>query len=100
MDLICRLTYEKMYDDIGHFCLQVHRKLCIPLPGLFQRGRMYKAQSCGSLEPQTPETLNPSKKGYANGVPLADCNRELNGTLVPLVCSVHLVDITECCRMC
>ncbi|XP_059622470.1 SNF-related serine/threonine-protein kinase-like [Phlebotomus argentipes] len=28
---------------------QVHKKLCIPLPNLFQRGRLYKAQSCGSL---------------------------------------------------
>ncbi|XP_063245009.1 SNF-related serine/threonine-protein kinase isoform X2 [Bacillus rossius redtenbacheri] len=28
---------------------QVHKKLCIPLPGFFGRGRLYKAQSCGSI---------------------------------------------------
>ena len=28
---------------------QVHKKLCLPLPGLFTRGRLYKAQSCGSI---------------------------------------------------
>lgn len=28
---------------------QVHKKLCIPLPGIFQRGRLYKAQSCSSI---------------------------------------------------
>ncbi|XP_049862989.1 SNF-related serine/threonine-protein kinase-like isoform X1 [Schistocerca gregaria] len=28
---------------------QVHKKLCLPLPGLFGRGRLYKAQSCGSI---------------------------------------------------
>ena len=28
---------------------QVHKKLCLPLPGLFSRGRLYKAQSCGSI---------------------------------------------------
>ncbi|KAJ9589124.1 hypothetical protein L9F63_017583, partial [Diploptera punctata] len=28
---------------------QVHKKLCLPLPGLFNRGRLYKAQSCGSI---------------------------------------------------
>lgn len=28
---------------------QVHKKICIPLPGIFQRGRLYKAQSCSSI---------------------------------------------------
>ena len=28
---------------------QVHKKICIPLPGIFQRGRLYKARSCGSI---------------------------------------------------
>lgn len=27
----------------------MHKKLCIPLPGIFQRGRLYKAQSCSSI---------------------------------------------------
>lgn len=29
--------------------MKVHKKLYIPLPGIFQRGRLYKAQSCGSI---------------------------------------------------
>lgn len=29
--------------------LKVHKKLCIPIPGIFQRGRLYKAQSCSSI---------------------------------------------------
>lgn len=35
---------------------QVHKKLCLPLPGLFGRGRLYKAQSCGSI---IRERVNP-----------------------------------------
>lgn len=31
------------------FTIQVHKKICIPLPGIFQRGRLYKAQSCSSI---------------------------------------------------
>lgn len=31
----------------SNLILQVHKKLCIP--GIFQRGRLYKAQSCGSI---------------------------------------------------
>lgn len=27
----------------------IHKKLCIPLPSLFGKGRLYKAQSCGSI---------------------------------------------------
>ncbi|GAB0087831.1 SNF-related serine/threonine-protein kinase [Sergentomyia squamirostris] len=45
---------------------QVHKKLCIPLPNLFQRGRLYKAQSCGSLVRdkvnQTPNCSGGSSK--------------------------------------
>lgn len=29
--------------------IKVHKKICIPLPGIFQRGRLYKAQSCSSI---------------------------------------------------
>ncbi|XP_069701647.1 SNF-related serine/threonine-protein kinase isoform X2 [Periplaneta americana] len=41
---------------------QVHKKLCLPLPGLFNRGRLYKAQSCGSIvrdrvAPPSPASL-------------------------------------------
>ncbi|KAJ6645848.1 SNF-related serine/threonine-protein kinase [Pseudolycoriella hygida] len=38
----------KKLKMIGRY-FQVHKKLCIPIPGIFQRGRLYKAQSCGSI---------------------------------------------------
>ena len=34
----------------------VHKKLCVPLPGLFNKGRLYKARSCGSI---TRDKINP-----------------------------------------
>lgn len=34
----------------------VHKKLCVPLPGLFNKGRLYKARSCGSI---TRDKVNP-----------------------------------------
>lgn len=36
---------------------QVHKKICIPLPGLFNRNRLYKAQSCTSL---TKDIISPA----------------------------------------
>lgn len=39
---------------------QMHKKICIPLPGLFGRSRLYKAQSCSSLVKDriTPATVD------------------------------------------
>lgn len=37
---------------------QVHKKLCIPFPGLFTRNRLYKAQSCSSLSRDKINTNN------------------------------------------
>lgn len=45
---IFRLCQPKILI-IHIFVLQVHKKLCIPIPGIFQRGRLYKAQSCSSI---------------------------------------------------
>ncbi|KAG4070732.1 hypothetical protein HA402_005591 [Bradysia odoriphaga] len=38
----------KKLKMLGRY-FQVHKKLCIPIPGIFQRGRLYKAQSCSSI---------------------------------------------------
>uniref|UniRef100_A0A1B0CT89 SNF-related serine/threonine-protein kinase n=2 Tax=Lutzomyia longipalpis TaxID=7200 RepID=A0A1B0CT89_LUTLO len=48
----CSSTQQDPNDNEVEMVLGVelvHKKLCIPLPNLFQRGRLYKAQSCGSL---------------------------------------------------
>lgn len=38
----------KKIKILGRY-FQVHKKFYVPLSGLFQRGRLYKAQSCGSI---------------------------------------------------
>ncbi|XP_055632333.1 SNF-related serine/threonine-protein kinase [Toxorhynchites rutilus septentrionalis] len=38
----------KKIKILGRY-FQVHKKIYVPLSGLFQRGRLYKAQSCGSI---------------------------------------------------
>ena len=40
----------------------VHKKLCVPLPGLFGKGRIYKARSCGNIardrvSPPSPKSM-------------------------------------------
>lgn len=40
----------------------VHKKLCVPLPGIFGKGRLYKARSCGSISrdrvsPSSPKSV-------------------------------------------
>lgn len=54
--LFCILTNwwnERINFHIFFSCFlssfKVHKKICIPLPGIFQRGRLYKAQSCSSI---------------------------------------------------
>lgn len=42
-----KCTSKKMRLLSKYF--HVHKKLCIPFPGLFTRNRLYKAQSCSSL---------------------------------------------------
>lgn len=46
-DKIEKCTSKKM-RLLGKY-FHVHRKLCIPFPGIFARNRLYKAQSCSSL---------------------------------------------------
>lgn len=40
----------------------VHKKLCVPLPGIFGKGRLYKARSCGNItrdrvSPPSPKSM-------------------------------------------
>lgn len=40
----------------------MHKKLCVPLPGIFGKGRLYKARSCGSItrdrvSPPSPKSM-------------------------------------------
>lgn len=48
------------------FLLQVHKKIYVPLSGLFQRGRLYKAQSCGSIV-RDKVNQNPNGSGGGRG---------------------------------
>ncbi|KAK9708334.1 Protein kinase domain [Popillia japonica] len=55
MDSICadlkeegKLPTSKRMRILGKY-FHVHKKFLIPIPGLFTRNRLYKAQSCGSL---------------------------------------------------
>lgn len=61
-------NYSKVLSDktgtkkirlLGKY-FQVHKKICIPLPGLFGRNRLHKTQSCNSLlkDKITPSTID------------------------------------------
>lgn len=109
---------------------QVHKKICIPLPGLFGRSRLYKAQSCSSLVKDriTPATVdstlycNEIMKNRPTSVPRgsltsdSDINQNLGksdtlktSTVVQLnsvcssiggICRLHLGDASKCCSLC
>ncbi|XP_055539570.1 SNF-related serine/threonine-protein kinase [Wyeomyia smithii] len=51
----------KKIKILGRY-FQVHKKIYVPLSGLFQRGRLYKAQSCGSIV-RDKVNVNPSGAG-------------------------------------
>ncbi|KFB45355.1 AGAP001752-PA-like protein [Anopheles sinensis] len=55
----------KKIKILGRY-FQVHKKIYVPLSGLFQRGRLYKAQSCGSIV-RDKVNVNPNGSGsHAN----------------------------------
>uniref|UniRef100_A0A182NZC6 non-specific serine/threonine protein kinase n=1 Tax=Anopheles epiroticus TaxID=199890 RepID=A0A182NZC6_9DIPT len=55
----------KKIKILGRY-FQVHKKIYVPLSGLFQRGRLYKAQSCGSIV-RDKVNVNPNGTGsHAN----------------------------------
>ncbi|XP_050068264.1 probable serine/threonine-protein kinase MARK-A [Anopheles maculipalpis] len=51
----------KKIKILGRY-FQVHKKIYVPLSGLFQRGRLYKAQSCGSIV-RDKVNVNPNGPG-------------------------------------
>ncbi|XP_066991528.2 SNF-related serine/threonine-protein kinase [Anabrus simplex] len=69
----CKPEKQKSSSKKGRLLgryFQVHKKLCLPLPGLFGRGRLYKAQSCGSIV-RDRVTLAPSLCGDDRWCPIA-----------------------------
>ncbi|EFA01162.2 hypothetical protein TcasGA2_TC010387 [Tribolium castaneum] len=99
---------------------QVHKKLCIPLPGLFSRNRLYKAQSCSSLS-RDKITLNPETvircrqravsviRNSDGDINQNDKPRRKSSTVVQLnnvcteltgICAVHLGQASKCCSFC
>ena len=78
---------------------QVHRKICLPL---FSRGRLYKAQSCGSLT--GPHGHGPHERTYPC---YGDANQNVSRGVVvggsgscAGMCEIHLRDSTKCCSLC
>lgn len=107
----------------------VHKKLCVPLPGLFNKGRLYKARSCGSItrdkiNPPSPKSMllctaaddkwrEQQKKWYQHRGSDGDINQNLglshlvqDGIVrkscagIPTVCHIHLGDPSKCCSLC
>lgn len=107
---------------------QVHKRLCIPIPNLFTRNRLYKAQSCGSL---VRDKVNLGSDAAVRCRQRAvsvirnsigsdgDINQNMGGknekshmkssTVVQLnnvcneltgICAVHLGQASKCCSFC
>lgn len=101
---------------------QVHKKLCIPIPGIFNRNRLYKTQSCSSLSADkiamNSETLRCRQRAVSvvrNSIGSeGDINQNHNdhrrkSTVVQLnnvcneltgICATHLGQASKCCSFC
>ncbi|XP_012269272.2 probable serine/threonine-protein kinase DDB_G0277165 isoform X2 [Athalia rosae] len=108
----------------------IHKKLCIPLPSLFGKGRLYKAQSCGSItrdrvsvsspksvflygdntwgEPQQQQWCQNNHRYRGSD---GDINQNLDlahlvnnvskdCSAVPTACHIHFGDPSKCCSLC
>lgn len=85
--------------------LHVHKKLFIPLPGLFSRNRLYKAQSCSSLQ-RDKINLNPeiTLRNRQRAISVVrhsigsnddiNCNTGMKG--IKDICTVHLGQASKC----
>ncbi|KAG7200400.1 hypothetical protein KM043_017855 [Ampulex compressa] len=108
----------------------VHKKLCVPLPGLFGKGRLYKARSCGNIardrvSPPSPKSMllcaddkwrerrQWSEAKHQHRGSDGDINQNLGLTHIvqesvvgkgcggiPTVCHIHLGDASKCCSLC
>ncbi|KAK4876765.1 hypothetical protein RN001_009271 [Aquatica leii] len=106
---------------------QVHKKLYIPLPGIFSRNRLYKAQSCGSLVrdkiSQNPDVIMRNRQRAASVIrnsigSESDINQNmgikqgkdrntatvvhLNNACIELtgICATNLGQASKCCSFC
>lgn len=108
---------------------QVHKRLCIPIPGLFTKNRLYKAQSCGSLARDrvslgTETVLRCRQRAVSvirtsigsdgdinqnTGQKSGGDKRKSSSTVVQLnnvcneltgICAVHLGQASKCCSFC
>lgn len=123
--LVEKVSTKKMRLFGKYF--QVHKKLYIPLPGIFSRNRLYKAQSCGSLIrdkiSQNPDVIMRNRQRAASVIrnsigSESDINQNLGlkqgkdrkaATVVQLnnvcteltgICATHLGHASKCCSFC
>lgn len=126
--LVAEKSGTKKIRILGKY-FQVHKRLCIPIPGLFtNRNRLYKAQSCSSL---TREKINLNSETVVRCRQRAvsvirnslgsdgDINQNMgqenekarrkSSTVVQLnnvcneltgICAVHLGQASKCCSFC
>lgn len=108
----------------------VHKKLCVPLPGIFGKGRLYKARSCGSItrdrvSPPSPKSMLLVEDKWRERRQWCDAatkqhrgsDGDINQNLglshlvqenmvgkgcagMPNVCHIHLGDVSKCCSLC
>ncbi|KYQ54279.1 SNF-related serine/threonine-protein kinase [Trachymyrmex zeteki] len=108
----------------------VHKKLCVPLPGIFGKGRLYKARSCGSItrdrvSPPSPKSVLLVEDKWRERRQWCDAatkqhrgsDGDINQNLglahlvqenivgkgcagMPNVCHIHLGDASKCCSLC
>ncbi|XP_076272016.1 SNF related kinase [Rhynchophorus ferrugineus] len=111
-------TDKKKLKILGKY-FQVHKKLCIPLPVLFNKNnRLYKAQSCGSLVRDKINKSEPALRCrqravsvFRNSLGIEDINQNKNdkrrksATVVQLnnvcneltgMCAIHLGQTSKC----
>ncbi|KAK5642127.1 hypothetical protein RI129_008294 [Pyrocoelia pectoralis] len=123
--LVERVSTKKMRLFGKYF--QVHKKLYIPLPGIFSRNRLYKAQSCGSLIrdkiSQNPDVIMRNRQRAASVIrnsigSESDINQnmgikqgkdrkaptvvQLNNVCTELtgICATHFGQASKCCSFC
>lgn len=106
----------------------IHKKLCIPLPSLFGKGRLYKAQSCGSITRDRVSVSSPKsvllysddmwseqRHWCQNNHRYRGSDGDINQNLdlahlvnnvgkecsaLPTACHIHFGDTSKCCSLC
>ncbi|XP_066581082.1 MAP/microtubule affinity-regulating kinase 4 [Prorops nasuta] len=108
----------------------VHKKLCVPLPGIFGKGRLYKARSCGSIArdrvtPPSPKSIllcaDEKWRDHRQWCNIKQHHRGSDGDInqnlgishlvqdtvlrkdcngFSTFCHIHLGDASKCCSLC